>query len=78
MTLETHRVNIWIDNTEVLSRGNHPEIKDSVKGNLLLDYDMLRVMNMLQGKIVIPIRWNKVDSHIKEKVYAEGDKPAGD
>ena len=39
MTLETHRVNIWIDNTEVLSRGNHPEIKDIVTGNLVLDYD---------------------------------------
>ena len=63
-----HGADIWIDNEEVLSRGNDPEIKDSVKEHLVLDFDMWRVMNMLQGKIVIPTRWNKVDSHIKSQV----------
>ena len=57
-------VDIWIDNAEVLSRGNNPKFKDSINGHLVLDYDMWRVMNMLQKKIFIPIRWNKVDSHI--------------
>ena len=70
-------VDIWIDNAEVLSRGINTKFKESIKGHLVLDYDMWRVMNMLQEKIVIPIRWNKVDSHIEEKVYVEGNKPAG-
>ena len=72
MVPERHGVDIWIDNIEVLSRSNHSEVKDNVKGNLVLDSTMWRVMNMLQEKISIPIRWNKVDSHIEEKVYAEG------
>ena len=33
---------------------------------------------MLQENIVIPIRWNKLDSHIEGKVYTEGVKPARD
>ena len=71
-------VDIWIDNAEVLSRGNNTKYKDGIKDHLVLDYDMWSVMNMLQGKILIPLRWNKVDSHISERVYSEGTRPAGD
>ena len=41
-------VDIWIDNAEVLSRGNNKKYKDGIKGHLVLDYDMWSVMNMLQ------------------------------
>ena len=33
---------------------------------------------MLQQRLSISIRWNKVDSHIETWVYKEGQSPAGD
>ena len=78
MVPKTYGVDMWIDNTEVLSQDNTQKIKDGVKGHFVLDYDMWRVMNMLQEKIVTPLRWNKIDSNIEENVYAAGAKPDGD
>ena len=74
----TYEVDIWIDNAEVLSRGQNTGYKDGIKGHLVLDYDMWSIMNMLQKKIVFTLRWNKVDSHIEDRIYAEGTKPSGD
>ena len=50
---------IWIDNAEVLSRGKGSKFKDNIKGHMALDYDLWRVMKMLQKKITIPLRWEK-------------------
>ena len=36
------------------------------------------VMNMLHGKLIFPLRWNKVDSHIEMMVYKEGKKTTRD
>ncbi len=69
---------IWIDNAEVLSRGKGSKFKDNIKGHMALDYDLWRVMKMLQKKITIPLRWEKVDSHIETRVYAEGKIPKGE
>ena len=46
-------VDIWIDNAEVLDRGVDPTIKDSMRGHMVLDYDLWRVMNVLQEKISV-------------------------
>lgn len=51
---------------------------DDLKTHMLLYYDICMVMNMLQDKLRIPVRWHKVDSYIKIRVYNEGTKPEGD
>ena len=69
---------IWINNAEVLSRGRNPTFKDNIKGHMVLDYDLWRVMKMIQQKLTISLRWEKVDSHIETRVYADGKTPKGD
>ena len=49
-------IDIWIDNTEVLSRKNDPVIGSSLKSHLVLYYDMWRVMDIIQAKISIKLR----------------------
>ena len=44
---------------------------------ILYNY-LQKVKVMLQGMIHIHIRWNKVDSHIENRIYKEGKKPARD
>ena len=49
-----------------------------MKDHMVLDYDMWRLQNDIQQKLIIPLRWEKVDSHIEGRVYKEGQKPHGD
>ena len=80
MRLETqqkYEVDIWIDNTEVLTRGQRGETVSHIKDYLVLDYDLLHVMAFLQSKMMIPIIWNKVDSHSKTTAYKEGQTSQG-
>ena len=69
---------IWINNAKVLSRGRNPTFKDNIKGHMVLDYDLWRVMKMIQKKITIPLCWEKVDSCIEIRVYADGATHNGD
>ena len=72
-----YSVDIWIDNAEVLARGKRGEKGTNIKDHLVLDYDLLREMEYLQDKIIIPVQWNKVDSHIKSRTYKKGQVPQG-
>ena len=45
---------------------------------MVLDYDLLREMEYLQSKIIMPMQWKKVDSHIKARKYKDGLTPQGD
>ena len=65
----------WIDNAEVLARGKYYDLKDTIKGHMVLDYDLWRAMRMLPEKITIPLRWEKVDSHIDTREYADEETP---
>ena len=49
-----------------------------MKDHLVLNYDLLREVEYLQSKIINPIKWNKVDSHINTRKYKEGQTPQGD
>ena len=51
-----YSVDIWIDNAEVLERGKRGERGTNIKDHLVLDYDLLREMEYLQSKIIIPIQ----------------------
>ena len=53
-------------------------MKEYLKGHLVLDCDLWRVMNILHEKIIITLHWRKVDSQIETKIYTEGQKPNGD
>ena len=48
------------------------------KDHLVLDYDLWQTMMSIQRLISIPLKWEKVDSHIEGKVYKEGVEPNGD
>lgn len=69
-----YMVDIWIDNKEVISIGEGSYLKVY----LVIDYDVWRVMNMLQNIINMGIRWRKANSHIDTKTYKEGQTPVGD
>ena len=69
---------MWIDNAEVLQRGRETDIGHSMNNHMVLDYDMWRLQSILQEKLTIPLRWEKVDSHIEGRVYKEGQQPHGD
>ena len=69
---------LWIDNAEVLARGRDGTEATEKRDPLVLDYDLMQVMAHLQDKIVMRIRWEKVDSHIATRVYKPGVKPKGD
>ena len=47
---------IWIENVEVLSRGQAQTVGNDLNAHGVMDYDLWRVMNMLKGKINIPIQ----------------------
>ena len=64
-----YSIDIWIDNVEVLAHEQRGEKVNNIKDHLVLDYDLLREMDCLQGKILIPIKWNKVNSHINIRTY---------
>ena len=72
------QVTIWIDNAEVLARGEGKESGNTIKSRVVLDYDMWTVMAMLQDKIQFKLKWEKVDSHIKTRQYKDGATPNGD
>ena len=69
---------IWIDYAEVLQRGRERDIGHSMNNHMVLDYDMWRLQSILQEKLTIPLRWEKVDSHIEGMLYKEGQQPHGD
>ena len=69
---------IWIDNAEVLDRAQKWEAGDNIKDHLVLDYDLWQTMMNIQKLISIPLKWEKVDSHIEGKVFKEGVEPKGD
>ena len=43
-----------------------------------MDYDLWQTMMNIQKLISIPLKWEKVDSHIEGKVFKEGVEPKGD
>ena len=73
-----YQVTIWIDNAEVLARGEGKEYGNTIKSRMVLDYDMWTVMTMLQDKIQFKLKWEKVDSHIETRQYKDGATPKGD
>ena len=42
-----YTIYIWLDNAEILKRGQEKDIGTNMNSNLVLDYDMWRVMKML-------------------------------
>ena len=58
---------VWIDNAEVIRRGNMGEITGPWKDTLVLDYDLWAVTNKVISLIEFTFTWEKVDSHIEEK-----------
>jgi hypothetical protein len=73
-----YTVKLWIDNAETLDRGGGKPFGKSLKDNLVLDFDLWKVMRMLQQRITFNLTWNKVDSHIESRKYAYGATPKGD
>lgn len=68
--LSCYRVHIWLDNTNVLSRGKQGGKCSNVKTYLVLDYDFC-----------IDLQWHKVDSYIETKIIrgrggAKGQEPS--
>ena len=54
------QVTIWIDNAEVLARGEGKEYGNTIKSRMVLDYDMWTVVAMLQDKIQFKLKWEKL------------------
>ena len=71
-------ITIWIDNAEVLDRAQKWEAGDNIKDHLVLDYDLWQSLMSIQKLIHIPLKWEKVDSHIEGKVFKEVVEPKGD
>lgn len=44
----------------------------------VLDYNLWRMINMLQSKLDMGIRWRKVNSYITIRTYKPGQEPVGD
>ena len=59
-----YNVTTWIDNDEVLARGGSKTCGQTIKEQMVLDYNLWMVMTMLQSKIQFQLYWNKVNSHI--------------
>ena len=73
-----YTIDIWLDNAEVLRMGQDKCVGTNIASHLVLNYDMWRVMMILQEKIEMNIKWNNVDSHIYTKEYRDGKKATGD
>ena len=60
-------VQLWVDNAEVIWRGQE-SLPTYWNDTLVLDYDMWRLSNVVQGSLKYTLTWEKVDSHIEEKI----------
>ena len=59
---------LWIDNAEVIRRATEDNKNRLWKKTLVLDYDLWMVTRKIQQIIEYPMKWEKVDSHVKEKL----------
>ena len=60
-------VQLWVDNAEVIRRGQEL-LPTYCNDTLVLDYDMWRLSNIVQDSLKYKLTWEKVDSHIEEKI----------
>ena len=65
---------IWVDNVEVVRRGKRGTTDLAWRETLVLDYDLWNFTSHLQCTVNFNWSWEKVDSHITEKLKDDPTK----
>ena len=59
---------MWIDNAEVVRRGQWTEVVTKWADTLVLDFDLWMLTRSLLERVDFSLEWRKVDSHVEEKL----------
>ena len=66
--MSAYWVDVWSNNKEVLSKEDKASMGKDLTAHMVLDYNLWSVMNILQHRLSMGIRWKKVDYHIETRV----------